>query len=146
MCDDGCKRASLLTSMAKEGPEMAKLQKDNAELLASISRLMGTPVVAADIVPPIESLAIQLENNLDVDTWIPDLWPKANLVLNEWFSIILGYGLAPQNGIDLATELPRARGGPMLWDIIGRLQEKIRCHDAEDCRETKQKYYMYSSV
>ena len=34
-------------------------------------------------------------------------------------------GVKPYQGVDLAFEIPKVRGGLLLWEIIGRMQTKI---------------------
>lgn len=36
-------------------------------------------------------------------------------------------GLQPFNGVKFDEELPRIRGGPILWILIGNMQNKLAC-------------------
>ena len=36
-------------------------------------------------------------------------------------------GLSPVDGVDFNTELPRIRGGPILWKMVGNMLDKLKC-------------------
>ncbi|VDK22325.1 unnamed protein product [Anisakis simplex] len=55
------------------------------------------------------------------------------------------------DGIDVSIEIPRLDGGPLLWDIIHRMEHKVLCSDPlhtehSVCRWMKHlKYFAYSA-
>jgi len=61
-----------------------------------------------------------------------------NTRINGWMELVGASGkfhfpicileeLSPVDGFDLSVEIPRILGGPILWKMIGNMQEKLQC-------------------
>ncbi|VDK22103.1 unnamed protein product, partial [Anisakis simplex] len=63
-----------------------------------------------------------------------------------------GINLSTCDGLNLHVLIPQVRGGPMLWDIIHRIDFKLRCMQPENVNSKEcswingLKYYVYSAV
>ncbi|MFH4981645.1 hypothetical protein AB6A40_008354 [Gnathostoma spinigerum] len=63
-----------------------------------------------------------------------------------------GLNLGVYDGINFRVELPKVRGGSMLWSIIDHMDHKITCLDPQNTGKSfckwmnKLKYFVYSAV
>ncbi|VDM48706.1 unnamed protein product [Toxocara canis] len=61
-------------------------------------------------------------------------------------------GLSPVDGIDFAVEVPKVKGGGMLWSILDNFDLKLFCNEPGNSLKSqckwmnKLKYYAYSAV
>lgn len=90
--------------------------------------------------------------------WLTDaIYDTMQSITFKLMDALYGVGVKPVKGFDFSVELPKVRGGPILWDMIRHLEEKTYCiKTAEDKRDvagkhlcnwiSDLKYYVYSAA
>uniref|UniRef100_A0A7E4UR76 acid phosphatase n=1 Tax=Panagrellus redivivus TaxID=6233 RepID=A0A7E4UR76_PANRE len=153
--DHDCPRQADLWKKVKRSPEYKQLQHDEADFLSYLSKHTGMNVTPAYVENIADIIFIEKTNNLTLPDWVNAAWNKTVTVAERVVQIndivegyINGLGLSPINGTNMAIEIPKLRGGELLWSIIGHMQQKWACHqdpNSADCSYfNRLKYYAYS--
>uniref|UniRef100_A0A914BZ42 Acid phosphatase n=1 Tax=Acrobeloides nanus TaxID=290746 RepID=A0A914BZ42_9BILA len=151
-----CKRLDELLSLVEKTPEYQNLTNDSAfkEKLATVQNLTGWSTLDFDSMwyladtLYIEHFVYKFSN---VDPNLVDMFDFINSTTDTYYDWVNGWELKPYQGVNFSVEIPTAKGGTLLWSIIGLMNEKISCknnpNDTSDkCNWiNKLKYYAYSA-
>uniref|UniRef100_A0A7E4WA92 acid phosphatase n=1 Tax=Panagrellus redivivus TaxID=6233 RepID=A0A7E4WA92_PANRE len=154
--DRNCPYQDDLWSQIEQSPQYKQLQHDEGDFFAYLSNHAGLSVTPANLWVVADAIFIEKTNNLTLPDWVTAAWNKTttvaehivqvNDIAEKWNN---GLALFPVNGINTAIELPKIRGGTLLWSIIGHLQQKWVCyqdHTTLGCSFfNRLKYYAYSA-
>uniref|UniRef100_A0A7E4V8L6 acid phosphatase n=1 Tax=Panagrellus redivivus TaxID=6233 RepID=A0A7E4V8L6_PANRE len=153
--DRTCPYYDQLWSEIEKSDEYLALQKSESDFFAYLTKNTGTTVTPSNLWIIADALFIEQTNNLTLPDWATavtgngtyyDKITQINDLVDKWNN---GLGLNKVNGIDMAIEVPKVRGGTLLWSIIGHLQQKWACYSnskTADCGFfNRLKYYIYSA-
>ncbi|KAE9547264.1 hypothetical protein FO519_009524 [Halicephalobus sp. NKZ332] len=153
-----CNRQDELHELGKETPEYQQLSENMTDFLDLVRNETGLPLLDLGYLPAIlDALAVEDEYGLSLPDWVVQNWTDSGKtvydVMNETSNIVgywsNGLKLEPMEGIDFSIEIPKLRGGPLLWTLIDNMQQKLYCvdnpTDVENCTLFGNlKYYAYS--
>uniref|UniRef100_A0AC34F4P4 Acid phosphatase n=1 Tax=Panagrolaimus sp. ES5 TaxID=591445 RepID=A0AC34F4P4_9BILA len=149
--DMTCPRQDALREIIKQTPEYIQLTAQKKELLDNLTRITGDQIDLSNIWVVADALFIEKTWN---KTWnaafTDDLYKEINITndITEYWDN--GLQLNKFQDIDFSIEIPKLRGGSLLWSIIGHINQKIDCiaNPSKDyCGFfQKLKYYVYSAV
>nr|CAD2200784.1 unnamed protein product [Meloidogyne enterolobii] len=122
-----CKRTLDLFALLEQTPEYKQLNRSSAALLSKISEYAGSPITLNNLWGFIETVNIEKTHGLRSPDWVLQILPKALEVDMRLTDLQIGLGMASFKNINLQIEIPRMIGGSFLWEIIERMEKKIKC-------------------
>uniref|UniRef100_A0A914P7C4 acid phosphatase n=1 Tax=Panagrolaimus davidi TaxID=227884 RepID=A0A914P7C4_9BILA len=145
-----CPRQDRLWNYVTQTQQYLNLTRDNQDLLNKLTAITGMEITLSNLWVVADSLFIEKTWN---KTWISGITDDMYKQINETNDIIEywnnGLQLEKYEGIDFSIEIPKIRGGSLLWSIIGHIQQKIDCinnPNQDSCGFfNKLKYYVYSA-
>uniref|UniRef100_A0A914QBM8 acid phosphatase n=1 Tax=Panagrolaimus davidi TaxID=227884 RepID=A0A914QBM8_9BILA len=145
-----CPRQAYLWYYVTQTQQYINLTKANQDLLNKLTAITGMEITLSNLWVVADSLFIEKTWN---KTWISGITDDMYKQINETNDIIEywnnGLQLEKYGGIDFSIEIPKIRGGSLLWSIIGHIQQKIDCiknPNQDSCGFfNKLKYYVYSA-
>ncbi|KAH7711087.1 esophageal gland cell secretory protein 21 [Aphelenchoides avenae] len=153
--DRYCPRMDAVTNLWPQTKEYQANNEKYKDLLATLTQLCGEPITLDNIWLVYDALFIEKSSGKTdkIDKRLLDLFPNITEVddLNDdWFD---GIGLSPVGNVDFSVEVPRIRGGPLLWALINHMQGKANCITDPHNKKTEHycrwmeplKYYVYSA-
>uniref|UniRef100_F1L5M3 acid phosphatase n=1 Tax=Ascaris suum TaxID=6253 RepID=F1L5M3_ASCSU len=144
-----CPRRDWLWNKAKEAPELVKLQQDIESLLIHLNEVTGSEIDIDNLWYVRDAIFIEKLHQKPViinDT----LFDEINAIVDLLENYEDGLDLTPTDGIDFSIEIPKVRGGGILWSVINNFDLKLHCLDPINesqsrCKWMKNmKYYAYS--
>jgi len=161
---DAVKRAMRLT------PEYAALMQAKGWVFQNVSSFSGESLVdPVDEGPDwhntnfpfwkfFDALYIESLWGLQWPDWLTqDLYNELDYIHDVYDDWMGGIGLSPVRGLNFSVEMPKLRGGSLLWSFIGNMQKKVACiketanaagpaNITSGCKKVnKLKYYAYSA-
>ncbi|KAI6207235.1 Acid phosphatase [Aphelenchoides fujianensis] len=156
-CPPDSKHAAEVNEKLRSTKEYTEAENSNKDFLSKLAGLMGVDEVPLSFVFSVyDTLFIQKIKGVE--------WPDGvdEQVFNETRDLAAlvddlndGIGVAAQEGVDFGVELAKIDGGPLLTEMIERMQAKVRCLETSGKRSDKEKqmcaffdplkYYAYSA-
>ncbi|KAL3083928.1 hypothetical protein niasHT_036499 [Heterodera trifolii] len=131
--DVPCPRQSKIHEIMQNTPEYRQLMDDNKQLFSDLSTFTGEKIDIFNFGLVADTLFIEDQYRDELPHPMPE-WTqnrtlreqitKMDFLLEEWIN---GRGLSTFDGVHFDIELPRIRGGPILWILIGNMQNKLKC-------------------
>ena len=143
---NACPLARDLETLARQTPEFLDFQNVSQPLFQFLSKHAGKTMNNADDVKKIcDTIVTENENNLPL-TWQREILPQCEEYCAEMFNFRFGWNMAPFKGHDMRIEKPKVLGGPLLWEIITRMQQKYEnyVNPSNHTWISDLKYYVYS--
>ncbi|VDK17504.1 unnamed protein product, partial [Anisakis simplex] len=146
-----CPRREWLWSKTKETPEFRKLEKENDQFMKELTTVTG------------DNITLDRFWYLRDTLYIERLYNKTQRIIDETayqrideiMDLLVDYGngldLTPVDNINFRVEVPKVRGGSILWAIIDNFDLKLFCYeqanqDKPQCNWMKHlRYYAYSA-
>ncbi|KAL3119117.1 hypothetical protein niasHT_003900 [Heterodera trifolii] len=125
-----CPRYAELSDLIGNTTEYQNTFHQYSSLLKFLSDKAEKKVDISDIWLFQDTFFVEKDNNLTLVDWAEG---NATLFrqINELHNIMLkwesGIGLQKFDGIDFSVEMPKIRGGTLLWTMIGNMLNKIAC-------------------
>ncbi|KAE9547666.1 hypothetical protein FO519_009122 [Halicephalobus sp. NKZ332] len=154
--DSDCPRQDDLMDLVFDGPQYKALFENKREFFKYLSENAGQEIEPSNIDTLYDALYIEKLYNRTWPAWVKDKeWDgrpvfdiinETNCIVEQWTN---GINLDPYKGVDFTAEIPKIRGGTLLWSMIGHLEMKKRCllnPEKHHCRYMSHlKYYGYSA-
>jgi hypothetical protein len=132
--DAECPRQLAVIRAMNQTPEFAEVMKNRTELFQSLSNLTGEKIVSPidiDFYPfwtLHDALYIEQLYGKKMPDWLtPARWKEIDYLHDFTDDWLAGIGLSPVNGLNFSLEMPRMRGGSLLWDFIHNMRAKVHC-------------------
>ncbi|KAL7078487.1 hypothetical protein ACQ4LE_002503 [Meloidogyne hapla] len=122
-----CKRTLDLFVLLEQSPEYKQLSRSSAALLSKISEYAGSPITLNNLWGFIETVNIEKTHGLRSPDWILQILPKALEIDMRLTDLQIGLRMASFKGVNFELEIPRMIGGSFLWELIERMEKKIKC-------------------
>ncbi|MFH4981424.1 hypothetical protein AB6A40_008133 [Gnathostoma spinigerum] len=145
-----CKRQKWLLKQIRQTPEYKKLLSDNQDLLATLTQKCGMHVDFENLWKIRDVLFIEKvhnkERNID-----DEMFERIDDVNSHVENYENGLNLSKYNGINFRVEMPKIRGGNILWAMLDHVDLKIHCQEPKYAKKrycnwaNKIKYYAYSA-
>ncbi|KAI6242552.1 Acid phosphatase [Aphelenchoides fujianensis] len=140
-CPPDSKHAAEVNEKLRSTKEYTGAETTNKDFLNKLARLVGIDEIPLSFVFSVyDTLFIQKIKGVEwpdgVDEHVfAETRDLAALVddLND------GIGVAAQEGVDFGVELAKINGGPLLTEMIDRMQAKVRCLETSGKRSDKEK-------
>lgn len=120
---------------------------DSQSLFIYLSKHSGkTCTTRADCLSICDTIVTEVDSKLLVDKWATDIYPTCVQFIADSLSYWIGFGTSSNTGTNFRTEIPKIKGGPLLWEIIDRMQDKYEnfVDPTKNDYLTDLKYYVYS--
>jgi lysosomal acid phosphatase len=144
-----CPRQKALWKIVEQTPEYIAKTTEKKDLLNNLTQITGMNVTLSNLWIIADALFIERIWN---KTWIDGIEAMFNEI-NETNDLVEywnnGLKLNKFQGIDFSIEIPKIRGGSLLWSIIEHMQMKLSClkDSGQDFCPffNRLKYYVYSA-
>ncbi|VDK58345.1 unnamed protein product [Anisakis simplex] len=149
--DSECaRRRYLINDVLRKSKQFTETEQKAQAFLDELSKICGEKVTLTDVPFLMNSYRIERSQGrmplLSRERY-QKLQPIENL-LNNYMN---GKGIEGIQDIDLSVELPKVRAGGLLWQILNRMDAKVKCLNSATDKKTKEckyldklKYYAYS--
>ncbi|KAE9549278.1 hypothetical protein FO519_007514 [Halicephalobus sp. NKZ332] len=144
---DACTYGFKLTELAYQTDEYLAFLNESQTLFSYLNKYSGkTCLTRAECLQVCDTIVTEIDLRLLVEKWATDIYPVCTQFMSDHFSFSMGFGVSPVNGYNLRTEIPKVKGGPLLWEIISRMQRKYEnfIDSKRNDYLTDLKYYVYS--
>uniref|UniRef100_A0A915BHA7 Acid phosphatase n=1 Tax=Parascaris univalens TaxID=6257 RepID=A0A915BHA7_PARUN len=145
-----CPRRDWLLEMSLRAPEFVKLGDDNQKFLKELSDICGETIDLIKLWDIRDVILIEKLHNKS--TVINDtMYAQIAVIDDQVENFEDGLGLSPVDGIDFAIEVPKVKGGGILWSILDHFDLKLFCLESNNsvmpqCRWMNSlKYFAYSA-
>ncbi|KAH7702087.1 esophageal gland cell secretory protein 21, partial [Aphelenchoides avenae] len=135
--DRECPRVTALTKLWADDKAVQDAQKQFEPLFANLTKQCGEEITWDNIWNVYDSLFVEKRYNLTVSPGLDALYSQIKAASDLDTDWIDGIGLTPLGGIDFKIEMPKIRGGPLLWALIEHMQGKVKC--VNDSNKTSKK-------
>ena len=135
-----CPRQDAVKSAMNQTPEFAALMQAKGWVFETVSNYSGE-----SLVNPVDeghdwgnsnfpfwkffdALYIESLWGMAPPDWLtPDLYNELDYIHDVYDDWMEGIGLSPVRGLNFSLEMPKLRGGSLLWTFIGNMQKKVAC-------------------
>lgn len=133
--DAYCPRQKAIFELWKETPEYLKAMNESGDFLNQLSQYTGINVTFDNVWMVADALFIENVWKEDFNLTFPPSWATQETVskvrnltflIDDW---LYGMQMAPYKGFDFSVELPKIRGGALLWSMIGHMRDKAKCYE-----------------
>ncbi|KAH7703738.1 esophageal gland cell secretory protein 21, partial [Aphelenchoides avenae] len=122
-----CPVQHQLERLVLQTPEYRALVNRTQGTMDRINEITGGNYTAYDAWQIKQVLEIEESFGLKVPEWSLEMRPWLDAIDSAEVNISNAIGVAPFRGVDLAFEMPKVKGGPLLWELIGRMKVKAKC-------------------
>ncbi|CAD5209624.1 unnamed protein product [Bursaphelenchus okinawaensis] len=149
--DRDCKRSGALRKLLKETEKYKKLESDNNEFFETVAKIANMSKVDLSNLWMISDdvFITQKYNKSLPDGFTDDVIEKIYDIADETDKALYGMGYGTYKGVDLSIEIPKVKGGPLLWSLIDHMQEKVSCIENKNDKNchwlNPLKYHVYSA-
>ncbi|KAI1727489.1 histidine phosphatase superfamily (branch 2) domain-containing protein [Ditylenchus destructor] len=126
--DAVCPRQQAIKKLWLETPEYKDFMEKKKGFFENLTKFCEEEVNPSNFWVVADALYIEDLWNKKRNDWVtPELLNEineTNWLLEAWAN---GERMKPYKGFDFSVELPKIRGGGLLWDMIGHMKTKIDC-------------------
>ncbi|CAD5209626.1 unnamed protein product [Bursaphelenchus okinawaensis] len=144
----------LLNYIYNTCPEGVKTQEENKDLFKRLTELAGTKISIQNLWMVHDYAMVCRTYNKTFEGMNETLFHRIEVLDDYIDHLQFGIGVPPHNGLNIQLEMARLRGGPMITDMINRMEMKMKCDKMKEnddkgdkeCQQMKKlKFYGYSA-